>query len=62
VTTPEDFGNFSHTHRGARVTRVGLLDCVHGQCANCASQGENLGRLLTLMIRESSLLKGEIIR
>jgi len=36
--TPQDFGNVSHTHRGARVTGFGLLYCIHPQRTNSISK------------------------
>ena len=35
IVAPEDLGNIGHPHWGAGVTRPGLLDCVHAECADC---------------------------
>jgi hypothetical protein len=39
VAAPEDFSDFGHAHRHAGVTGVRLLNRIHGQGADDASQG-----------------------
>ena len=39
MAAPKDFGDFGHAHRGARVSGIRLLDGVHGEGADGASQG-----------------------
>jgi hypothetical protein len=34
MVPPQHFGNFGHTHRGTRVSRVGFLDGIHRKGAN----------------------------
>ena len=36
--TPQDFGDVSHAHRGARVAGFGFLYCVHAQRTNSISK------------------------
>jgi hypothetical protein len=30
MATPDDFGDFRHTHRRTRMAGIGLLDGIHG--------------------------------
>jgi len=39
VATPEYLGDFGHAHRGAGVAGIGLLYCIHRQCADGAGNG-----------------------
>ena len=38
VVAPEGLGDVGHAHRHAGVAGVGLLDCIHGQDAECVGQ------------------------
>ena len=52
MAAPEDFGDFRHAHQGAGVTGIGLLDGVHGEGADGASdRGENRGLTVVALMR-----------
>ena len=39
MAAPQGYGHFSHAHRSSRMARVGFLNSIHSQCANCIGHG-----------------------
>jgi hypothetical protein len=38
VPREQRLSHFGHAHRGAWMPRIGLLDSIHGQCADSVGQ------------------------
>ncbi len=44
MARPQCHGDLGHAHRRAGMAGIGLLDRIHGQCANGVRHGHDLGR------------------